>query len=334
LAVASRPKKHGTISQLASNGWLVEAEAKKRKVQGPMAQSEGVMFIDGQFCPAGEGKIPVLDSGFWMGINIFDTLSARHGHIFKVQAHVDRFYRSAHAIRINIPYAKEELGRLIVETTRRSGLMDAYIQCIATRGFRSSVPIDQWKPGTIIYAIPYFTVVPQKAIDEGAKIRISSIRNVGIHSVDAKIKNFNRMHSYLARLEAIDSGADDAIMLDADGYVTEGRGANVFAVTGGTLYTPPEGMLLGITRETVFGIADQHEIPWREARMTPYDLYNADEVFYATTAGGIIPITDVDHRKIGDGRPGLITARISTFYQQMHVDPKYSTPVYAAAPVS
>lgn len=297
-----------------------------------MAQSEGTMFIDGQFYSASEGKIPVLDAGFWMGINIFDTLSARQGYIFKVRAHVDRFYRSAHAIRINIPYTKEELCELIVETTRRSGLMDAYIQCIATRGFRSSAPIDQWKPSTIVYAIPYFTVVPQKAIDGGAKIRISSIRNVGIHSVDAKIKNFNRLHSYLARLEAIDSGADDAIMLDADGYVTEGRGANVFAVTSGTLYTPSEGMLLGITRETVFEIADQQGMPWREARMTPYDLYNADEVFYATTAGAIIPITDVDHRRIGDGRPGSITARIARLYQQMHVDPAYATPVYAAPP--
>ncbi len=299
-----------------------------------MTPSDGVMFINGEFYPASEGKIPVLDAGFWMGINIFDTLSARQGHIFKVRAHVDRFYRSAHAIRISIPYTKEEMSQLIVETTRRSGLMDAYVQCIATRGFRSSAPIDQWQPGTIIYAIPYFTVVPQKAIDEGAKIRISSIRNVGIHSVDAKIKNFNRMQSYLARLEAIDSGADDAIMLDAEGYVTEGRGANVFAVTGGTLCTPSEGMLLGITRETVFEIADREGIPWREVRMTPYDLYNADELFYATTAGAIIPITDVDRRKIGDGRPGAITARLSRIYQQMHVDPKYSTPVYAAAPAS
>jgi branched-chain amino acid aminotransferase len=299
-----------------------------------MAQSEGVMFINGEFYPASEGKIPVLDAGFWMGINIFDTLSARQGYIFKVRAHVDRFYRSAHAIRIDIPYTKEEMSQLIVETTRRSGLMDAYIQCIATRGFRSPAPIDQWKPGTIVYAIPYFTVVPQKAIDEGAKIRIASIRNVGIHSVDAKIKNFNRLHRYLARLEAIDSGADDAIMLDAEGYVTEGRGANVFAATGKTLYTPSEGMLPGITRETVFEIADREGIPWREVRMTPYDLYNADEVFYATTAGAIIPITDVDRRKIGAGRPGAITARLSKIYQQMHVDPKYSTPVYGAAPAS
>lgn len=299
-----------------------------------MAQGDGVMFIDGKFSSASEGKIPVLDAGFWMGINVFDTLSARQGYIFKVRAHVDRFYRSAHAIRIAIPYTKDELSQLIVEVTRRSGLADAYIQCIATRGFRSPAPIDQWKPSTIIYAIPYFTVVPQKAIDEGAKIRISSIRNLGLHSVDAKIKNFNRLHSYLARLEAIDSGADDAIMLDADGYVTEGRGANVFAVTGGTLYTPSEGMLLGITRETVFEIADREGIPWREVRMTPYDLYNADEVFYATTAGAIIPITDVDHRTIGDGRPGPVTARISQIYQQMHVDPQYSTPVYAAAPGS
>ena len=294
-----------------------------------MGQLEGTMFVNGEFYSANEGKISVLDSGFWLGINVFDTLSARQGHIFKLHAHVDRFYRSMHAIRIAIPYTREEFGRLIVETTRRSGLADAFIQCIATRGHRTSAPIDQWVPGIIIYAIPYFTVVPEKAIREGAKIRISSIRNLSIQSLDAKIKNFNRLHSYLARLEAMDSGADDAIMLDVEGYVTEGRGANVFAVSHGTLYTPSEGMLLGITRETVFEIAEQEGIPAREVRLTPYDLYNADEVFYCTTAGGIIPIVDVDRRRIGDGQPGKITRRIEEIYWRMHVEGKHATPVFA-----
>lgn len=299
-----------------------------------MERYEGTMFVNGEFCSANEGQISVLDSGLWLGVNVFDTLSARQGYIFKLHAHVDRFYRSMHAIRIVIPYTKEEFARLIVETTRRSGLMDAFIQCIATRGHRTSAPIDQWTPGTIIYAIPYFTVVPEKAIREGAKIRISSIRNLSIQSVDAKIKNFNRLHSYLARLEAIDSGADDAIMLDMEGYITEGRGANVFAASDGTLYTPSEGMLLGITRETVFEIAEQQGIPAKEVRLTPYDLYNADEVFYCTTAGGIIPIVDIDRRRIGDGRAGKITKRIDQIYWRMHVEGKYTTPVFAQVSVS
>jgi len=299
-----------------------------------MQRYEGTMFVNGEFCSANDGKISVLDSGFWHGINVFDTLSARQGYIFKLHAHVDRFYRSMHAIRIAIPYTKEEFARLIVETTRRSGLADAFVQCIATRGHRTSASIDQWTPGTIIYAIPFFTVVPEKAIREGAKIRISSIRNLSIQSLDAKIKNFNRLHSYLARLEAIDSGADDAIMLDMEGYVAEGRGANVFAASNGTLYTPSEGMLLGITRETVFEIAEQQGIPAKEIRLTPYDLYNADEVFYCTTAGGIIPIVDVDRRQIGDGRPGKITRRIEELYWRMHVEGKYTTPVFGQTSVA
>jgi branched-chain amino acid aminotransferase len=160
------------------------------------------------------------------------------------------------------------------------------------------------------------------------------VRNVPIQSVDAKIKTFNRLHSYLARLEALDAGADDAIMLDLDGYVTEGRGANVFVVVQDQLFTPPEGLLEGITRETVFELAAGEGLPASEKRLTPYDLYNADEVFYCTTAGGIMPIVEVDRRQIGNGQPGAITQRLRDAYWRAHVSGPHATPVEAYEPVS
>lgn len=296
-----------------------------------MTQGEGVVCINGEFYPAGEGKISVLDSGFWHGINVFDTLSVRQGFIFKLEAHLERFFRGLHTVRIAIPYSREELGHLVVETVRRSGLKDAYVQCIATRGMRTAAPIDRWEPTTIVLSVPYFAILDEEVIHRGARVRISSIRNVPLQCVDPKVKNFNRLHSYLARLEALDSGADDPLLLDLDGYVTEGRAANVFAVRHGKLYTPAEGMLLGITRETVFEIAEAEGIPAVETRLTPHDLYNADEVFYATTAGGIIPIVEVDGRQIADGHAGRLTRRIERIYWRLHVEGKYATPIFAEA---
>lgn len=289
----------------------------------------GMTYINGEFVPADRATLPLMDAGFWLGINVFDVLSARQGHIFKLAAHVDRFYRSLHAVRITIPFTREEFGQLIVETVRRSGLEDSYIQTIATRGLRTEGPIGEWQPTVIINAVPYFEIVAPEVAARGLRVRISSVRNVPIQSVDAKIKTFNRLHSYLARLEALDSGADDAIMLDLEGYVTEGRGANVFIVRDGQLFTPPEGLLEGITRETVFELAVQEGLPAREERLTPYDLYNADEVFYCTTAGGIMPIVEVDRRKVGSGLPGAITDRLRAAYWTAHISGPHATPVSA-----
>lgn len=288
----------------------------------------GMTYINGQFVPADQASLPLMDAGFWLGINVFDVLSARRGSIFKLDAHVDRFYRSLHAVRIEIPFDRKAFARLIVETVRRGGLADAYIQVIATRGSRADAPISEWQPTVIVNAIPYFEIVHPDASARGLRVRISSVRNIPVQSVDAKIKTFNRLHSYLARLEALDANADDAVMLDLDGYVTEGRGANIFVVRDGRLYTPPEGLLEGITRETVFELAAAEDLQAREERLTPYDLYNADEIFYSTTAGGIVPIVEVDKRTVENGVPGPITLRLRDAYWAAHVDGPHATPVF------
>jgi branched-chain amino acid aminotransferase len=295
-----------------------------------MTTNPGLTYLNGEFVPADRATLPLMDAGFWLGINVFDVLSARRGCIFKLDAHVARFYRSLHATRLAIPFTREAFGRLIVETVRRSGLEDSYIQVIATRGMREDAPISEWKPTVIVNAMPYFEIVSPDVAARGLRVRISAVRNVPIQSVDAKIKTFNRLHSYLARLDALDAGADDAVMLDLDGYVTEGRGANVFIARDGRLYTPPEGLLEGITRETVFELAAEAGLPAAEERLTPYDLYNADEVFYATTAGGIMPIVEVDKRTIGDGVPGRIALRLRDAYWAAHVADPHATPVFAA----
>ena len=166
-----------------------------------------------------------------------------------------------------------ELEAVIVETTRRSGLRHAYVQVIATRGRRPSPSMPSHEPTLIVYAIPYVWLWPQEKADSGISVVIPTIRQWPASVVDAKIKNFNRMHTHLARIEADQAGADDVVLLDDRGLLTESRGANLFLVRGGRLYTPQGGILEGITRETVFEIAAELEVPAAERDLTPYDLY-------------------------------------------------------------
>lgn len=289
---------------------------------------EGTAFINGRHMPIDQASISVLDSGFGMGANVFDTISAHQGCIFKLRQHLDRFFRSLHAARFPFPYTKDEFSAVVVDTVRRSGLRDAYIQCVATRGIRARTPMREWAPTVIVYVIPYFATVSDEAIARGVRLRTSSIRNLPSLSLDAKIKSFNRLHFYLARLEAEDSGADSPILLDLEGHVTEGPGANLFVVSAGRLFTPSEGILQGITRQTVFEIAESLAISAQEADLTPYDLYNADEVFYSSTAGGIMPVVEVDGRRVGDGRPGPITRRVEQAYWRLHVEGPDATRIF------
>jgi branched-chain amino acid aminotransferase len=293
-----------------------------------MADISGMAWVNGEFVAARDAAISIFDSGFIGGVAIFDTLGCWNGRIFKLQAHLDRFQRSAHAAAIPLPLYDSGLAEVVVETVRRSELREAYVQVIATRGVRSS-PTAWDNPSTlIVYSIPYVWIGGAEKVDSGLRVVIPATRNTPVSTLDPKIKNFNRFHSYMARLESDRAGADEVVMLDQQGYLTEGRGANIFLVAGGGLYTPALGVLQGITRETVFEIADEFGIQTHQRDLTPYDLYSADEAFFSTTAGGIIPVVEADSRRIGDGIPGPLTRRIHDRYWERHVDGPDTTPVF------
>ena len=219
----------------------------------------------------------------------------------------------------------------MIETTRRSALQDAYVQVLATRGRRPSPSAWSNDPTLIVYAVPYVWIVPKERIDSGISVIVPATRNWSPTVVDPKIKNFNRMHSYMARMEADRAGADDVVMVDEYGYLTESRGANLFLVRNGTVFSPRTGILEGITRETVFEISGALGIRAEERDMTPFDLYVAEEAFLSTTAGGIIPIVQADGRQVGTGKPGVITQQINDLYWVRHLDGPDVTPVYASA---
>jgi len=180
----------------------------------------------------------------------------------------------------------------------------------------------------IVYAVPYVSLWPQEKAESGISVMIPSIRQWPAAVVDPKIKNFNRMHTHLAKLEADRAGADDVVLLDERGLLTESRGSNLFVVRGGTLFTPQSGILEGITRQTIFEIAAELGIPAAERDLTPYDLYTAEEAFQCSTAGGIFPIAEADGRMVGSGGLGPLTQRLRERYWERHLSGPDVTPVF------
>ncbi len=289
---------------------------------------QGVANINGEFVPAHDATVSIFDSGFIGGVSVFDTLACWEGGLFKLRQHQARFERSAHATMIPLLCSGAELEARIIETTRRADLRNAYVQVIATRGRRPSPSMPSHEPTLIVYAIPYVWLWPEEKADSGISLVIPSIRQWPASVVDAKIKNFNRMHTHLARLEADRADADDVVLLDDRGLLTESRGANLFLVRGGALYTPRSGILEGITRETVFEIAAESGVPAEERDLTPYDLYTAEEAFLCSTAGGVFPINEADGRGVGQNGIGPITRQLRGRYWERHLSGPDVTPVY------
>jgi len=291
---------------------------------------KGCAYINGDYYSVEEAKISIYDRGF-SGVSVFDALPLVNGYLFKVDPHVKRFFKSLKAARIEPPLSPDRLKEVIFETVRRSGLKEsAIVFMVATPGapvepgFEKSGP----KP-SIIVSVTYLKMppahLPEKTYTEGIKVGISGTRNIPPQCLDQRIKSFNRLHHYLAITEVLDAGADDVIMLDVHGNVSEGIYCNVWIVKDGCLFTPVGHLLHGITRDTVLEIAESDGIKAFETDLSPYDLYNADEVFFSTTAGGVLPIVEVDKRRVADGRVGPITQRLLKVYERMLLDPKYAT---------
>jgi len=296
-----------------------------------MNSGSPIAYVNGEYVPRDQARISVFDMGFLRGDAVFDTTSAWNGRIFKLSAHLDRLDLSLRAARLPWPLPREELRGVIIETARRSGLGNAYIQTIVTRGEPPMGVRDltQCRPGLVVFAIPYVWILGPEQIRAGGKAMIASTRALPVQCLDPKIKSLSRLHFDLAVLQGKAAGADVSIMLDLDGRVTEGPGFNVFVVRDGEIFSPPEGILMGITRQTVFELAAEHGLPAREAQITSFDLYAADEVFLTSTAGGIMPIVEIDGRAIGDGKPGPVSQRIHGLYWALRESGRDGTPIFA-----
>jgi branched-chain amino acid aminotransferase len=279
------------------------------------------VYIKGKFYEKNEAKISVFDHGLLYGDGVFEGIRAYKRLVFKLKEHIDRLFESAQTIMLKIPLSKTELIKAVVATLKINKLNDAYIRLVVTRG-EGDLGLDPRKcagHATIIIITDKIALYPEKFYKNGLVIiTVPTVRNLP-EALNPQIKSLNYLNNILAKIEAINSGCDEAIMLDALGYVAECTGDNIFIVKNNHLYTPPQcmGTLRGITRDAVLEIAKKSKISVHEHVLTRHELYNSDECFLTGTAAEIVPVVEVDGRLIGSGKPGRMTARLSAKFRAL-----------------
>jgi branched-chain amino acid aminotransferase len=273
-----------------------------------------LVYIDGELHPPEHARISVFDHGLLYGDGVFEGIRVYARRPFRLAAHLTRLQASAHAIALRVPLESAALADAVCDTIRANRQEDGYIRLVVTRGDGplGLDPLTCHTPRLIIICAN-LAVYPPEHYANGIRVVTAATRQVPVASVDPRVKSLNYLKNVLARLEAHQAGAAEALMLNSEGFVAECTADNVFAVSGGRLLTPPpsEGALDGITRGAVTELADEIGLAWEERRLARYDLFVADECFLTGTGAEIVPMIALDGRTIGSGAPGPITRRIS-----------------------
>src|SRR5437879_6124728 len=278
------------------------------------------IYIDGKYCGEKNAKISVFDHGLLYGDGIFEGIRAYHGRVFKLKEHIDRLFYSAKAILLSIPLSHREMMDVVLETCRRNKLRDCYIRLVVTRGVGGlGLNPNKCKQPSVIVIADRIQLYPPEYYKRGLDlITVPTVRN--LHSaLNPAIKSLNYLNNILAKIEANNSGCEEAILLNAEGYVSECTGDNVFIIKEGTLQTPPlsAGALYGITRRVVMEIAAESGLEVSEPNLTRYDLFNADECFLTGTGAELVPVVKIDGRTIGAGKPGPVTQNLVAQYRAL-----------------
>jgi branched-chain amino acid aminotransferase len=278
------------------------------------------IYIDGKYYDEKNARISVFDHGLLYGDGIFEGIRAYNGRVFKLKEHIDRLFCSAKAILLQIPLSHAALMRAVVETCRRNRIRNGYIRLLVTRGVGTlGLNPNRCKRPSVIVIADKIQVYPPALYAKGMSIiTVPTTRN--LHSaLNPAIKSLNYLNNILAKIEANNSGCEEAIMLNSEGFVSECTADNLFIVKEGQLFTPPlsAGALYGITRGVVMELAGQDGLRVSEPNLTRYDLFNADECFLSGTGAELIPIVKIDGRVIGRGRPGRVTRRLVDTYHAL-----------------
>ena len=282
------------------------------------------VYIDGKLLEEEDARVSVFDHGFLYGDGVFEGMRAYAGRVFKLGEHLERLYRSAKAISLEIPLAREEFALDVEKTMQANGLRDAYIRAVVSRGI-GDLGLDPTKcpkPSVVIIAAS-IKLYPEELYENGLEIITGATRRMQPDALNPRIKSCNYLNNILAKIEGLRAGVMEVLMLNHLGYVAECTGDNVFRVSAKALETPPPeaGILEGITRNVVMELARDSGIAVRERNLTLYDLYVADEVFLTGTAAEIIAVTRIDGRPIGAGKPGPVTADLRAAFRRLVTSP-------------
>ncbi|MBS5914054.1 MAG: branched-chain-amino-acid transaminase [Paenibacillus macerans] len=275
--------------------------------------AEQVIYLDGEFVTKDQAKVSVFDHGFLYGDGIFEGIRIYNGNIFKCKEHLDRLYDSAKSIMLDIPLTYQEMEDALVETLRRNELRSGYIRLVVSRGAGNlGLDPNRCPKATVVIIVEQLAIYSEEAYKTGLKaVSVSTRRNVP-DALNPKIKSLNYLNNVLVKIQSNLAGAGEAIMMNAQGYVTEGSGDNIFIVKNGVITTPPcyLGALEGITRQAIIEICERKGYKLKEEPFTLHDVYVADEVFLTGTAAEVIAVREVDGRIIGEGHAGPVTLKL------------------------
>ncbi len=304
------------------------------------------IYVDGQWLARDDAKVSVFDHGLLYGDGVFEGIRVYSRRIFRLRAHLERLYRSAHGIALEIPMPLDEMERLVTEAVARNQCEDGYIRLVITRG-AGALGIDpaSCPRPSIIVIVDQVAVYPRELYEGGVSVVTSPTRQVSHEAVDPRIKSLNYLKNILAKIDARVANAHEAILLNREGFIAECTADNLFIVRDGAILTPSpqDGALEGITRGVILQLAKEAGFPTRETRLTRFDLHTADEAFLTGTGAELMPIANFDSRPIGRGKVGPITNRLREDFQKLvriEGEPAWqrdgkakSTPKYRPAPL-
>jgi len=315
-----------TVATMGSDMGLPKIESRHEDAR---RYPHGVAFMDGQYLPMSEAKVSVLDWGFLHSDATYDTVHVWEGRFFRLDLHLDRFFGGMKRLRMKLPYIRKEIENILGNCVALSGHTSAYVEMICTRGGSPTFSRDPRDAENrfIAFAVPFGSVANKEQMERGLHVAVSETVRIPPQSVDSTIKNYHWLDLVKGLFDAYDSGAETALVMDTNGNIAEGPGFNVITVKDGKLKTPAFGVLPGITRQTVFDLCKEMSLTVAAADLSRLELSQADEVFITSTAGGIMPVTQVDGSRIGNGGVGNVTRQLTDLYWQKHSDPAWSTAV-------
>ena len=282
--------------------------------------------MNGEFIQLSEARIPVLDWGFLRSDATYDVVHVWQGRFFRLDKHIDRFFHSTEKLRMPCKVSRINLKKILAGCVERSGLDNAYVEMIQTRGMSPNFERDPRKsePRFIAFAVPFGWILKPEEFEKGLDVLVSNRRRISPNSVDSSIKNYHWLDLVSGMFEAYDNGHDTVILTDEENNISEGPGFNIFCVDETGLNSPNKGVLEGITRQTVLDLAKELNVPFQLRPISLETLKSSNEVFATSTAGGIMPITKINGLPIGRGTPGEITRKLHKTYWDKHSDPAWS----------
>jgi branched-chain amino acid aminotransferase len=290
---------------------------------------QGYAWIDSKYVELAEAKIPILDWGFLRSDATYDVVHVWKGRFFRLDKHIDRFFESAKKLRMPCQISRDELKKILANCVSKGKLESAYVEMIQTRGMSPKFVRDPRlaTPRIMAFAVPFGWILKQEDFEKGLNVLLTDIKRIPPSSVDPTIKNYHWMDLVTGMLDAYEKGNDTAVLVDENNNITEGPGFNLFCINDSGIFTPDHGVLEGITRQSVFDLAKELHLPITKKSISVEELYNAEELFATSTAGGIMPITKVSGKEIGKGSVGNLTRQLHKLYWEKHSDDSWSTSI-------